>query len=383
MRAIIVGAGFSGATCARCLAENGFSVTVLEKNNTVGGNAFDEYKNGAYVHKYGPHIFHTQKQRVFEFLSRFTEWFPYEHRVLANLNGTFIPVPFNLESLRKTFPPEKADKLENALKRGYGENKKVPILELKKDPDKDVREFADFVFDNVFRFYTEKQWGRKPEELDPTVMQRVPVYISYEDRYFTDAYQYQPKRGFTAIFEKMLDHENIAVELGCDALKRLSVTEDGVFFDGKKTDDVVIYTGQADELLHYRFGKLSYRSLRFEFRTVKNPFQPAAVVNYTVSEDYTRISEFNKFTCEKAEGELSEIVYEYPLEYETDRGMIAYYPVANEENVALYKKYANFVAKHKNFYLTGRLGSYKYINMDVAVDNALTLADTICKEAEK
>ena len=383
MRAIIVGAGFSGATCARCLAENGFSVTVLEKNNTVGGNAFDEYKNGAYVHKYGPHIFHTQKQRVFEFLSRFTEWFPYEHRVLANLNGTFIPVPFNLESLRKTFPPEKADKLENALKRGYGENKKVPILELKKDPDKDVREFADFVFDNVFRFYTEKQWGRKPEELDPTVMQRVPVYISYEDRYFTDAYQYQPKRGFTAIFEKMLDHENIAVELGCDALKRLSVTEDGVFFDGKKTDDVVIYTGQADELLHYRFGKLSYRSLRFEFRTVKNPFQPAAVVNYTVSEDYTRISEFNKFTCEKAEGELSEIVYEYPLEYETDRGMIAYYPIANEENVALYKKYANFVAKHKNFYLTGRLGSYKYINMDVAVDNALTLADTICKEAEK
>ena len=383
MRAIIVGAGFSGATCARCLAENGFSVTVLEKNNAVGGNAFDEYKNGAYVHKYGPHIFHTQKQRVFEFLSRFTEWFPYEHRVLANLNGTFIPVPFNLESLRKTFPPEKADKLENALKRGYGENKKVPILELKKDPDKDVREFADFVFDNVFRFYTEKQWGRKPEELDPTVMQRVPVYISYEDRYFTDAYQYQPKRGFTAIFEKMLDHENIAVELGCDALKRLSVTEDGVFFDGKKTDDVVIYTGQADELLHYRFGKLSYRSLRFEFRTVKNPFQPAAVVNYTVSEDYTRISEFNKFTCEKAEGELSEIVYEYPLEYETDRGMIAYYPVANEDNVALYKKYANFVAKHKNFYLTGRLGSYKYINMDVAVDNALTLADTICKEAEK
>ena len=383
MRAIIVGAGFSGATCARCLAENGFSVTVLEKNNTVGGNAFDEYKNGAYVHKYGPHIFHTQKQRVFEFLSRFTEWFPYEHRVLANLNGTFIPVPFNLESLRKTFPPEKADKLENALKRGYGENKKVPILELKKDPDKDVREFADFVFDNVFRFYTEKQWGRKPEELDPTVMQRVPVYISYEDRYFTDAYQYQPKRGFTAIFEKMLDHENIAVELGCDALKRLSVTEDGVFFDGKKTDDVVIYTGQADELLHYRFGKLPYRSLRFEFRTVKNPFQPAAVVNYTVSEDYTRISEFNKFTCEKAEGELSEIVYEYPLEYETDRGMIAYYPIANEENVALYKKYANFVAKHKNFYLTGRLGSYKYINMDVAVDNALTLADTICKEAEK
>ena len=383
MRAIIVGAGFSGATCARCLAENGFSVTVLEKNNTVGGNAFDEYKNGAYVHKYGPHIFHTQKQRVFEFLSRFTEWFPYEHRVLANLNGTFIPVPFNLESLRKTFPPEKADKLENALKRGYGENKKVPILELKKDPDKDVREFADFVFDNVFRFYTEKQWGRKPEELDPTVMQRVPVYVSYEDRYFTDAYQYQPKRGFTAIFEKMLDHENISVELGYDALKRLSVTEDGVFFDGKKTDDVVIYTGQADELLHYRFGKLSYRSLRFEFRTVKNPFQPAAVVNYTVSEDYTRISEFNKFTCEKAEGELSEIVYEYPLEYETDRGMIAYYPVANEENVALYKKYANFVAKHKNFYLTGRLGSYKYINMDVAVDNALTLADTICKEAEK
>ena len=383
MRAIIVGAGFSGATCARCLAENGFSVTVLEKNNTVGGNAFDEYKNGAYVHKYGPHIFHTQKQRVFEFLSRFTEWFPYEHRVLANLNGTFIPVPFNLESLRKTFPPEKADKLENALKRGYGENKKVPVLELKKNPDKDVREFADFVFDNVFRFYTEKQWGRKPEELDPTVMQRVPVYVSYEDRYFTDAYQYQPKRGFTAIFEKMLDHENIAVELGCDALKRLSVTEDGVFFDGKKTDDVVIYTGQADELLHYRFGKLSYRSLRFEFRTVKNPFQPAAVVNYTVSEDYTRISEFNKFTCEKAEGELSEIVYEYPLEYETDRGMIAYYPVANEENVALYKKYANFVAKHKNFYLTGRLGSYKYINMDVAVDNALTLADTICKGAEK
>ena len=157
MRAIIIGAGFSGAACARRLAENGFQVTVLEKN-------------GAVVHKYGPHIFHTEKQGVFEFLSRFTEWFPYEHRVLANIRGTFIPVPFNLESLYKTFPRDKAEKLDGVLRREYGEGRKVPILELKENADADVREFADFVFENVFRFYTQKQWGRKIEDLDPAVM---------------------------------------------------------------------------------------------------------------------------------------------------------------------------------------------------------------------
>ncbi|PWM70930.1 MAG: UDP-galactopyranose mutase, partial [Bacillota bacterium] len=263
MKAIIIGAGFSGAACARRLAENGFRVTVLEKNDTIGGNAYDEYKNGAYVHKYGPHIFHTEKQDVFAFLSRFTEWFSYEHRVLANVNGTYIPVPFNLESLHKTFPREKADKLENILKREYGEGKKVPILELKNNPDEDVREFAEFVFENVFRFYTQKQWGRKIEDLDPAVMRRVPVYVSREDRYFTDKFQFQPKNGFTALFEKMLDHENISVELGGDALSRLEIRDDGVYFDGTKTDDTVVYTGQADELLNYRFGKLPYRSLRF------------------------------------------------------------------------------------------------------------------------
>ena len=383
MRAIIIGAGFSGAACARRLAENGFQVTVLEKNGAVGGNAYDEFKNGAYVHKYGPHIFHTEKQGVFEFLSRFTEWFPYEHRVLANIRGTFIPVPFNLESLYKTFPRDKAEKLDGVLRREYGEGRKVPILELKENADADVREFADFVFENVFRFYTQKQWGRKIEDLDPAVMRRVPVYVSYEDRYFTDKYQFQPKKGFTALFENMLRHENIAVELGCDALSRLEIREDGVYFDKKRTDDAVIYTGQADELLNYRFGKLPYRSLRFEFKTVKNPFQPAAVVNYTVSEEYTRISEFNKFTSEKAEGATSEIVYEYPLEYETGKGMIAYYPVASEKNAALYEKYKSYLARYKNFRLLGRLGNYKYINMDAAVENALALADEIVGEAEK
>lgn len=380
MKAIVIGAGFSGAACARKLAENGFEVTVIEKNTHIGGNAYDEYQCGAYVHRYGPHIFHTEKQKVFEFLSRFTEWFPYEHRVLANLHGTYIPVPFNLESLRKTFPAEKAKKIEAVLKKEYGEGKKVPILQLKENPDADIREFADFVFENVFRFYTQKQWGRKIEQLDPAIMRRVPVYVSEEDRYFTDKYQFQPKNGYTALFEKMLAHDNIAVTLGCNALERLKIDGGGVFFDGEKIAYPVIFTGQADELLSYRFGKLPYRSLRFDFEEKTYPFQPAAVVNYTVSEDYTRISEFSRFTVEKPQSEKSVVVYEYPLEYETGKNMIAYYPVVNEENLKLYEKYKSCLENHKNFFLLGRLGNYKYINMDAAVENALALADKIIGE---
>ena len=380
MKAIVIGAGFSGATCARKLAENGFEVNVIEKSEHIGGNAYDEYRNGAYVHKYGPHIFHTEKQGVFEFLSRFTEWFSYEHRVLANLNGTFIPVPFNLESLRKTFPSEKAKKIESVLKKEYGEGKKVPIMELKENPDADIREFADFVFENVFKFYTQKQWGRKIEELDPMIMRRVPVYVSEEDRYFTDKYQFQPKNGFTALFEKLLAHENISVPLGCDALKRLQIKDDGVYFDGEKTDCPVVFTGQADELLAYRFGKLPYRSLRFVFKDEVYPFQPAAVVNYTVSEDFTRISEFSRFTVEKPQSGKSTVVYEYPLEYETGKNMIAYYPVVSDENLKLYEKYTSCLSAYKNLYLLGRLGNYKYINMDAAVENALLLADKIIGE---
>lgn len=382
MKAIIIGAGFSGAACARRLAEQGCDVLLLERSAHIGGNAYDEKKNGAFVHRYGPHIFHTNNEQVVKFLSRFTEWFPYEHRVLADLHGIFVPVPFNLDSLHRTFPEDKAAKLEAVLLREYGEGKKVPILELRKNPDADVRAFADFVFENIFRFYTEKQWGRKIEQLDPSIMQRVPVYVSREDRYFTDTFQLQPKDGFTALFERMLDHPNIRIVTGTDALTRLRVGEDGVFFDGAPCTDEVIFTGQADELLGYRFGKLPYRSLRFEFKTVPAPFQPAAVVNYTVSEAYTRISEFDKFTVERPSGDTSEIVYEYPQEYEAGKGMIAYYPVVNAENLALYEKYRAFLARFPHFHLLGRLGNYRYINMDAAVADALALADRLTADRE-
>ena len=377
---LIVGAGYAGAVAARALADRGKRVLVLERRPHVGGNAYDRLDSaGVLIHQYGPHIFHTNDKRVFDWLSRFTRWRDYQHRVVADLpDGTggrmTFPVPFNLTSLETAYGPERGRALGDKLMAAYGAERKVTILELRQNSDPEIRQVADYVYEHVFVHYTMKQWGQTPEEIDPNTTARVPVFLSRDDRYFQDACQGMPLEGYTPMFEKMLDHPNITVELGVDALARLDLSGDVLRVDGAPFAGQVIYTGQADELFSFRFGPLPYRTLDFRFETLeRDDFQGYGTVNYTVDEDYTRITEFKHLTGQALPG-VTTIVKEYSRAYTGKNGEIPYYAIINPENNALYARYKAEADRFPNLHLLGRLAEYKYYNMDVITGKALDLA---------
>ena len=377
---IIIGSGIAGAAAARVLAEEqGRKVLVLEKKHHIGGNCYDgkdEY--GILVHWYGPHIFHTGNEEVYEWLSRFTDWYAFGHEVVARVGDKLLPVPFNLNTLKMVYGEEKAAVLEKKLVDTFGFGARVPILKLREQQDEDLRAIADYVYENVVLRDTMKQWGQTPEEIDPAVTGRVPVVISYDNRYFGDKYQGMPLDGFTPMFEKMLAHPNIEVHTNTNAKDVLVISEEEgkVLLDGQEFHGTVIYTGPVDELFDCRFGRLPYRTLRFDFEHYDRPdYQGHSVVNYTVSEDYTRITEFKYLTGQKAES--TTIVKEYPFAYTGAEGEIPYYAIMNEENNALYRKYADLAAKLPDFHLLGRLAEYKYYNIDAMAARAIAFARSL------
>ena len=380
---LAVGAGYAGAVAARALADQGKRVLVLERRDHIGGNAYDRPDQaGVLIHQYGPHIFHTNDKQVFDWLSRFTRWRDYQHRVVANIpdgRGGRItyPVPFNLTSLETAFGPEEGRRLGDKLTAAYGAEKKVTILELRQNQDPSIAALADYVYENVFLHYTMKQWGQRPEDIDPNTTARVPVFLSRDDRYFQDTYQGMPLEGYTPMFERMLDHPSITVELGTDALGRLDLSGNTLKVDGAPFDGQVIYTGQADELFGFRFGPLPYRTLDFAFETLEqDDFQGYGTVNYTVDEDFTRITEFKHLTGQAAPG-VTTIVKEYSKAYTGERGEIPYYAIINPENNALYAKYRAEADRFSNLHLLGRLAEYKYYNMDAIAGKALELAEKL------
>ena len=377
-RAVVVGAGFAGAVTARELADHGYQVKILERRAQVGGNMYDYPRDGVLTHLYGPHIFHTGNQKVFEYLSRFTRWVPYEHRVLGRIKGKYVPIPFNLRSMEELFPSEEAALLREKLTAAYPGQDRVSVLDLVHNPDPDIARLGEFVFENVFVHYTAKQWGMPVEQVDTSVINRVPAVLGYDDRYFRDPIQMMPEQGFTPLFEAMLDHENITVELDTDARSRLTLTEDGkILLDGEAFTGPVIYTGQADELFGFRFGPLPYRTLDFAFETLEqDDFQGYGTVNYTVDEDFTRITEFKHLTGQAAPG-VTTIVKEYSKAYTGERGEIPYYAIINPENNALYAKYRAEADRFSNLHLLGRLAEYKYYNMDAIAGKALELAEKL------
>ena len=377
---IIIGSGIAGAAAARILAEEqGKKVLVLEMKHHIGGNCYDgkdEY--GILVHWYGPHIFHTGNEEVYEWLSRFTDWYAFGHEVVARVGDKLLPVPFNLNTLKMVYGEEKAAVLEKKLVDTFGFGARVPILKLREQQDEDLRAIADYVYENVFLRYTMKQWGQTPEEIDPAVTGRVPVVISYDNRYFGDKYQGMPRDGFTPMFEKMLAHPNIEIRTNTNAKDALVISEkEGkVLLEGQEFHGTVIYTGPVDELFDCRFGRLPYRTLRFDFEHYDKPdYQGHSVVNYTVSEDYTRITEFKYLTGQKADS--TTIVKEYPFAYTGAEGEIPYYAIMNEENNALYRKYADLAAQIPDFHLLGRLAEYKYYNIDAMAAKAIALARSL------
>ena len=382
--ALIIGAGFAGSVAARELAERGGKrVLVLERRDHVGGNAYDcTDAHGVLIHQYGPHIFHTNDQRVFSYLCRFSGFSDYQHKVIANIpdgNGGRMtyPVPFNLISLETAFGPERAAALEQKLIAAYGAEQKVTILDLRRNDDPELSALADYVYEHVFVHYTQKQWGQSPEEIDPNTTARVPVFLSRDCRYFQDAYQGMPLEGYTPLFQAMLDHPGITVELNCDARDRLDLSGETIRLDGVPFHGPVIYTGAADELFDCCFGRLPYRTLDFRFETYPVDFwQTHGTVNYTVDEDYTRITEFKHLTGQVLPG-VTTIMKEYSRAYTGAPEEIPYYAIINEENNALYQKYAALAARHGNLSLLGRLAEYKYYTMDAIVARALALCDTL------
>lgn len=379
---IVIGAGIAGSVVARQLAEKGNRrVLVIERRNHIGGNCYDAPDAyGILVHVYGPHIFHTSMEEVFRYLSRFTEWNLYEqgHQVVANIDGRLIPIPFNLNTLHMVYEQELADKLEKKLIDAYGMGSRVPIMKLRENQDPQIQAIAQYVYENVFLKYTMKQWGQTPEEISPEVTGRVPVLISYDNRYFQDEYQGVPADSFTQMFARMLDHENITVRTGIEAKELLQFDEHEIRFEGTRFDGDVVYTGELDELFDCKYGRLPYRSLRFDFEHLaQEDFQDGhSVVNYTVSEDFTRITEFKHLTRQK-DADGTTIVREYPFAYSGADGEIPYYAILNSENEALYEKYKGLTLGLSNMHLLGRLAEYKYYNIDAMVKKALVLADEL------
>ena len=375
---IVVGAGFAGSVVAERIANLlDKKVLIIEKRNHIGGNCFDYFnESGILIHKYGPHIFHTVYKDVWNYLSKFTSWIDYEHKVLALINGKKVPIPFNLNTLYELFPKPVAKKIEMKLKNEIGDEKKISILKLKKSDDKDLKLLGDFVYENVFKNYSMKQWGRGLEELDPAVVERVPVFISRDDRYFQDRFQGIPKHGYTKIFDKMLSHPNIETRLNTDFKDVFNIyfQKGKIFFQEEEFKGKIIYTGELDELFNYRFGKLPYRSLKFVFKTIeKEFFQEAAVINYPNDFDYTRITEYKHLTKQKSK--FTTFSKEYPQDY--DKAVpgkdVPFYPIPTKSNHELYEKYRKLTLKFKNILLLGRLAEYKYLNMDLVIKNALNL----------
>lgn len=374
---IIIGTGYAGAVSARILAEKGKKILIIEERDHIGGNAFDETdEHGILIHTYGPHIFHTKDKEVYDFLGRFTEWIPYHHKVVGNVYGKYIPIPFNLNSIRMVYEKEKAEDIIEKLISEYGKETAIPILRLRENKDEAIRELADYVYENVFVKYTGKQWGLKPDEIDPAVTARVPVILTEKDGYFTDEYQAMPKEGYTALFKKMLAHPDIDIRLNTSARDILKLENGKILFECAEFEGKVIFTGMTDELFDRCFGSLPYRSLKFDFSYHNtDSYQPEAVVNYTVDEDFTRITEFKKMTGQKVKG--TTIMKEYSLKFVPGTELIPYYAILNDENKALYNKYAGLATEYKNLYLLGRLAEYQYYNMDAITKKALELCERI------
>lgn len=375
----IIGAGISGVVIARLLADEGFLINIYEKRNHIGGNMFDYKKDGVLIHKYGPHIFHTSKQEVIDFMNKFWKLNCFKNVVEGYVDNKLVPIPFNFKSIDICFETEK-EEIKEKLLNTFPNRENITILELKKHQDPLIQKVANFVYENLFLNYTTKMWNLKPDEIDESVTARIPVILSYKNTYFSDQYEGLPEDGYTKTFEKILDHPNITVHLNNDAINILHKKENTIFIENP--NEIIVYTGPLDKLFNNMYGVLDYRSLYFEFETLnQDNYQKTAVVNFPAHPQMTRITEYKNMTLQKDAKNKTVISKEFPGTYDEkdQKWNEPYYPLATNDARNKYNQYLNHSQKFKNLYLCGRLATYKYLNMDQAIENAIQVAKEIIK----
>ena len=376
MNFLVVGAGLSGGVIARVLADHGNQGIIWDRRNHIGGNMHDYVdEHGILVHKYGPHTFHTKNKVLYQFMQRFADWTPYYLKCGAVIQGQFTPTPFNFKTIDQFYSMELAFKLKRRLIEYFKGRSNATVVDVLDSSDDIIREYGEFLFKNDYSIYTAKQWGISPDEVDPSILKRVPIRFSYDEGYFDDEFQVMPAISYNDFFKNILNHPNININLQIDALDYLKVDNEDkqILVNGKVEEDlIVIFTGALDELFGLDSGRLPYRSLKFEWHYEnKDSFQPYPVVAYPL-EKYTRVTEYNKLPIQHGRG--TSYAMEYAIMYDPTKKQEPYYPLLTEESLnraEIYKSRANAL---KNFYYCGRLADYKYYNMDQALERAIDVA---------
>ena len=380
-KALIVGCGIVGSVIARYLAEEkGMQVTIWERRNHIGGNIYDYVdEHGIRVHQYGPHIFHTKSKKIYDYICKYGDWEPYKLVCGAVIDDICTPTAFNFKTIDLFYSKEQASEIKCHIREKFGERDSATVCELLDCDDPVIQAYAQFLFDKDYSLYTAKQWGVSPEEIDKSVLRRVPIRFSYEEAYFADQYQVMPKEGYTKFIENILDHANIKVTLNIEALDHLSIRDGGTTLcaDTVPVDYPVIYTGPLDELFGFDKGRLPYRSLRFEWKYDEtDSFQEMPVVAYPQAKDFTRITEYKKLPVQACQGTTYAV--EYPLPYSADKtDMEPYYPVLTEDSQAMYQQYREAAEGIEYLYCCGRLADFRYYNMDEAIESAIYFVENL------
>lgn len=380
---VVVGTGFSGSIIARKIAEElNREVLVIEKRSHIAGNMYDEYdEKNILVQKYGPHVLVTDKWNVIEYLSQYSEMFRHTVKELSYIDGQYVRLPFNFESVQQMLGCKKAEVIINKMRKAYPGRDRVPILELANSEDEDIAGWGNLLFEKSYRTYCAKQWDVPVDTLDKTIMNRVPMAMNYDERYMNKDFQYLPKYGFTEMFKKMLDHPNIMVQLNTDALDGLAFDEEQkkVFYQGDPVE-LLVFTGPVDEMLGVKYGELPYRSLEIVYEWFdEQQIYPEKIISYPQAKGYTRKTEYKFMMFDHSKAKGTTIATEYPTKYKKGGKNAPFYPVITEETKRRYEMYKQEAESYGNVFLCGRLAEFKYYNMDDCILHAFDVFEEIRK----
>ena len=378
---LVVGAGFSGSIIARELAEkSNVNITVVDKRNAVGGNMYDELdEHNIRVQKYGPHVLVTNEWKVIDYLSKFSEFYKYNVKEVSLIDGKFVRLPFNFESLQQLVGPENSQQLISLMRKEYAGRDRVPIYELLNSSVKEISDFANLLYHKSFVNYCSKQWDVPTKDLHPSIMGRSAFVIGYDERYMNKDFQFLPKNGFTDLFKNLLNHKSIKVKLNENALDGLVLNNDSkeIFYKGCKVD-ILVFTGPIDELFNCQFGELPYRSLNIKYEWFnKERIYDCPIVSCPQAEGYTRQTEYKFLMEDYSQAKGTVIATEYPIAYKKEEGTTPFYPIIIDNNLINYGKYLELASTYKNLFLCGRLAEFKYYNMDDCILNAFNISKNI------